>query len=92
MTNPITTDAPVRVKVVTDGSAIREQLVIGALSVGAGVLVIWLQRKMSSPDFFLSLKMRVLLTVQDYSENRAKYWNKIGSAAARAYLDSRPVA
>jgi hypothetical protein len=80
---------PVRVQLVTDSKEIQKQLVLISLSLAAAVAVVWIQRKMSGPDVFLTTKMRLLVVVQNYADERAKFWNDVSAQASKVYLDSR---
>jgi hypothetical protein len=61
-----------------------------AVTAATAVVLIWIQRKASGPDFFLTAKMRGLNLVSTYADNRAEFWHKVGSKATALYLESRP--
>lgn len=60
------------------------------VTAATAVALIWIQRKMSGPDFFLTAKMRGLNLVSNYADSRAYFWHKVGSKATSLYLETRP--
>jgi hypothetical protein len=82
---------PIAVKVITDNTDIRNALILAGISLAAAVAVVWMERKLSGPDAFLTIKMKCLTEIQDYADKRAAYWHAVARKAANAYLDSRPV-
>jgi|HubBroStandDraft_2_1064218.scaffolds.fasta_scaffold1914128_2 hypothetical protein len=91
MTIPVTpTRKPIEVKLVADNNDVTKQLVILGVSALISVGILLLQRKMMAPDTLITMKMRCYLWLQDYADERAKYWHTVAGKAATAYLDSRP--
>ncbi len=91
MDTPTTTiRPPVQVHLVTDGSDMTRQLVVLGVSAALSIGILLLQRKLMGPDVLTTLKLRVLLGVQDYADGRITYWQRIAGKAATMYLDSRP--
>ena len=90
MTTRTTTTNPLDVRIVTDNKDIKRQLIILGISAVATVGMLYVQRALSGPDAFLTLKMRALTTIQTYADSRARFWNDLSAAAAKVYLDSRP--
>lgn len=78
-----------KVQLVTDGSEIKNQVIIAGIGLLAAVGVVWIQRKLSGPDVFVTLKMRCLAGVQEYADTRARFWHDVSAVASKAYLDSR---
>jgi hypothetical protein len=84
-----TTKPPLDVRLVVDNKDIKRQLIILGISAVATVGMLYMQRALSSPDAFLTLKMRGLASIQTYADSRAKFWNDLSAATAKVYLDSR---
>jgi hypothetical protein len=90
MTTQPTTTNPLDVRIVTDNKDIKRQLIILGISAVATVGMLYVQRALSGPDAFLSIKMRVLAGIQTYADGRIRFWNDVSAVAANAYLNSRP--
>ena len=82
----------VNVKILPDesGRIIKRELVSLSLAIGASILIVLVQRKVSDPDFVLSCRMRALNGVARYADARAGFWRQISERATSLYLDSRP--
>jgi hypothetical protein len=90
---PDVTD-PIRVKIVPDeitidGKKIVLTLVSLGITFGSMALLVYMERKLSGPDVFLTMKMRALHGVQEYADNRARFWHGVSARATDAYLASR---
>jgi hypothetical protein len=81
---------PIQVRIIPETGDIRKQLIFLGISAVAAVGMIWLERKLSGPDAFLTMKMKGFAAVQDYADKRAAFWHDVARRAANAYLDSRP--
>jgi hypothetical protein len=82
----------VNVKIMPDDPGpmlVRVAVTFGVTAVTA-VALVWIQRKVSSPDFFLTAKIRGLNLVSTYADSKAEFWHKVGSKATAMYLESRP--
>lgn len=82
----------VNVKIVPDDPgavAIRVLVAFGVTTITA-VALIWVQRKMSGPDVFLTAKMRGLNITAQLADRQANFWHEVSSKATKAYLESRP--
>jgi hypothetical protein len=80
---------PIQVRILPGESEVQKQLVYLGLSAAAMIGMLWLQRKLSGPDAFLTGRMKVLSVVQDYADGRAKFWGEVSAKASKLYLDSR---
>lgn len=80
---------PLVVKVLPDSVDVPRAVASFALTAGAAIALVYVQRKVSSPDFFIQLRLRTLSIVQEYADSRCKFWHEIGARAALAYLESR---
>ena len=85
---------PIRVKlvpdeIVIDGKKIMLTLVSLGITFGSMALLVYLERKLSGPDVFLTVKMRTLHELQEYADNRARFWHGVSARATDAYLASR---
>ncbi len=83
---------PVTVKIMPEdpGQIIGRQLLGMGIAVGTAAILVYLNRKMMEPDFFLSVKMRTLHKVATYADARASFWRHVASRASEMYLESRP--
>jgi hypothetical protein len=80
-------DDPITVRILPE--PITSQLVPLAITIAGTVALIWLKRKMSGPDAFLTIKMKGLVTIQDYADKRARFWHDVSAKASAEYLASR---
>lgn len=82
----------VNVKIIPDDAnkIIKRELVNLGLAIGASILIVLMQRKVSDPDFMLSCRMRTLNGVARYADARAGFWRQISERATSLYLESRP--
>lgn len=81
----------VNVKILHDESRnIGEQLIGLSFAIAAAIIVVYVQRKVSDPDFFLTMKMRTLNGISRYADTKARFWNDVSAKASALYLESRP--
>jgi hypothetical protein len=83
---------PVNVKIVPDDTSaviLRTLVAFGVTTVTA-VALIWIQRKASSPDFFLAIRMRALNLTALTADRQASFWHDVSAKATALYLESRP--
>jgi hypothetical protein len=83
---------PVTVKILPDEPAeiIGRQLIAVGVAIGATAVLVYVQRKMSGPDFFVNLRMRALYVTGQYADARIRFWRNVADKASRMYLESRP--
>lgn len=83
---------PVTVKILPDEPAqiIGRQLLGLGCAIGTAAILIWVQKKMMQPDFFLTAKMRTLHTIAEYADSRSTFWRDVAAKASEMYLESRP--
>lgn len=82
----------INVKIIPDesGKIIKREIASLVFAIGASVLIVIVQRKISDPDFVLTCRMRVFNSIARYADARAHYWSQISSKATDLYLTSRP--
>lgn len=82
----------VNVKIMPDDTKtiMGRQVASLGFAIGASILVVLIQRKVSDPDFILTCRMRTLDYVARYSDKRVHFWQTISAGATRLYLESRP--
>jgi hypothetical protein len=82
----------VNVRIMPDDTTriISRELTSLALAVGASLLIVLIQRKVSDPDFVLTCRMRTLNSIARYADTRASFWRTVSDKATKAYLESRP--
>jgi hypothetical protein len=83
---------PIKVKILPDdhGQIIGRHLIELGCAVGTAAIFVWVQRKLSGPDVFLTVKMRSLHALAMYADSRATFWRDISARASELYLESRP--
>lgn len=84
---------PIAVKIVPaeiDGHQVAQALFGLAVAGATMALMIYLQRKLSGPDVFVTIKMRCLKTVAENADKGAIMCRRVSAAADTAYLMSRP--
>jgi hypothetical protein len=83
---------PVTVKIVPDdvGPVIVRTLIAFGVTTITAVALIWIQRKASSPDFFVTAKMRGLNLAAQAADRQVAFWNDVSAKATKLYLESRP--
>jgi len=69
---------------------VKREIASLAFAIGASILLVVLQRKVSDPDFVLSCRMRFFNTVSRYADSKAKFWSELSCKATDMYLSSRP--
>jgi hypothetical protein len=79
----------INVRVIPEPANAKRILIGIVLPLGLTAAFIFMQRALSNPDSFLTIKMRGLATVQEYADSRARFWHDIAAKASDAYLASR---
>jgi hypothetical protein len=79
----------VNVRVLHEEPNITDRLIGLGFVVIAGVIAVYVQRKLMEPDFFLTVKMRTLNSVSRYADQRAMFWHGVSEKASNLYLASR---
>jgi hypothetical protein len=72
-----------------DGKAIGRILLSLAVTGGTIALMVYLERTLSGPDMFLTIKMRALRLVSDTADKASKSLAKVSANADTMYLASR---
>lgn len=82
----------VNVKIIPDDKSriIGRELASLAVALGASLLIVVIQRKLSDPDFILTCRMRVFNGIARYADSRAEFWRQVSGKATSLYLESRP--
>lgn len=87
MTEPV-----VNVKIVpadVDGKTLGRMLLSLAVAGGTVALMVYLERTLSGPDVFLTIRMRILRSVAETADKASKICAKVSANADTAYLASR---
>jgi len=69
---------------------IGRQLLGLSVAIGTAAILVYVNRKLMEPDFFLTAKMRTLHAIGIYADNRVKFWRGVADSASKLYLESRP--
>jgi hypothetical protein len=81
---------PIEVKILPDQVDITKLIINFGITASLAVVLIWIQRKASSPDFILTQKMRALHGIASYADSRMQFWRTVSDKASKLYLESRP--